>query len=263
MICLAPPRPLGYVRAERVAPASVGAVTAKQPTGADRLRRPLNRAVRRTLRGSSCGADIGMRRRRAFLLTVLGGLLGWPRFAVAQQAERTYRVGWLSTAALRTEPYNLAFVDRLREVGFVEGRNLVIEFRSAQGLLTASPSWPATLRSRTATSSFRPAPKGIWPRSSRPAGTRQSSWSQSTMTPLPPAISQAWRAQEGESPGYARYDERSRGTMSASTTAQPRALTTMGFTSISATWWRSAHAKSASAVRQRARAARSPGGRPR
>lgn len=73
-----------------------------------------------------------MRSRRAFL-TALGGLLAWPRLVVAQQTERTYRVGWLSTAALRTEPYNLAFVDRLREVGFVEGRNLVIEFRSAQG----------------------------------------------------------------------------------------------------------------------------------
>ena len=73
-----------------------------------------------------------MRSRRAFL-TALGGLLAWPRFALAQQAERTYRVGWLSTAALRTEPYNLAFVDRLREVGFVEDRNLVIVFRSAQG----------------------------------------------------------------------------------------------------------------------------------
>ena len=54
-----------------------------------------------------------------------------------------------------------------------------------------------------------------------------------------------------------------RGTMSASTTAQPRSLTMIGFTSISARWWRSAHAKSPSAVRQRARAARSPGGRPR
>src|SRR5207253_2615633 len=33
----------------------------------------------------------------------------------------------------RTETYNVAFVERLRELGFVEGRNLVIEFRSAEG----------------------------------------------------------------------------------------------------------------------------------
>ena len=85
-----------------------------------------------------------MRSRRAFL-TALGGLLAWPRFAVAQQAERIYRVGWLSTAALRTEPYNLAFVDRLREVGFVEGRNLVIEFRSAQGRIDRLPELASNL----------------------------------------------------------------------------------------------------------------------
>jgi hypothetical protein len=85
-----------------------------------------------------------MRSRRAFL-TPLGGLLAWPRFAAAQQAERIYRVGWLSTAALRTEPYNLAFVDRLREVGFVEGRNPVIEFRSGQGRIDSLSELAADL----------------------------------------------------------------------------------------------------------------------
>jgi putative ABC transport system substrate-binding protein len=59
--------------------------------------------------------------------------------AVAQQAERTYRVGWLSTAARRTEPYNIAFVKRLGEAGFVEGRNLVIEFRTAEGRIDRIP----------------------------------------------------------------------------------------------------------------------------
>jgi len=79
-----------------------------------------------------------MSTRRAFL-TALGGLLAWPRLAVAQQAERTYRVGWLSTAAQRTEPYNIAFVKRLGEVGFVEGRNLVIEFRTSEGRIDRLP----------------------------------------------------------------------------------------------------------------------------
>jgi len=63
----------------------------------------------------------------------LGGVLALPRSAVAQQAERIYRLGWLSTATLRTELYGIAFVQRLRELGFAEGRNLVIEFRTAQG----------------------------------------------------------------------------------------------------------------------------------
>ena len=75
---------------------------------------------------------IGRNNRRDFLVA-LGGVLALPRSAVAQQAERIYRLGWLSTATLRTELYGIAFVQRLRELGFAEGRNLVIEFRTAQG----------------------------------------------------------------------------------------------------------------------------------
>jgi putative ABC transport system substrate-binding protein len=69
----------------------------------------------------------------------LGGVLALPRFALAQQAERTYRVGWLSSSALRSEPYNIAFEQHLRELGFAEGRNLVIEFRTAEGRLERLP----------------------------------------------------------------------------------------------------------------------------
>ena len=75
----------------------------------------------------------------------LGGVLAWPRFALAQQAERTYRVGWLSAGAPRTEPYNVAFVQRLRELGFAEGRNLVIEFRTAEGRIERLPELAADL----------------------------------------------------------------------------------------------------------------------
>jgi putative tryptophan/tyrosine transport system substrate-binding protein len=63
----------------------------------------------------------------------LGGMLGWPRFALAQQAGRIYRVGWLDSSGTRTEPYQIAFVRRLRDLGFAEGRNLVIEFRTTEG----------------------------------------------------------------------------------------------------------------------------------
>jgi len=73
-----------------------------------------------------------MNNRRGFLMA-LGGLLALPRFAFAQQAERTYRVGWLNSADRRGAPYHIAFEQRLRELGFAEGRNLVIEFRTAEG----------------------------------------------------------------------------------------------------------------------------------
>ncbi len=55
--------------------------------------------------------------------------LAWPAWpAGAQQPGRTYRLGWLSSTE-RQEPYALAMVQRLRELGFVEGGNLSIEFR--------------------------------------------------------------------------------------------------------------------------------------
>jgi putative ABC transport system substrate-binding protein len=63
----------------------------------------------------------------------LGGVLAWPRFALAQQAGRIYRVGWLDSSGTRTEPYQIAFVQRLRDLGFAERRNLVIEFRTTEG----------------------------------------------------------------------------------------------------------------------------------
>ena len=85
-----------------------------------------------------------MNPRRTFLM-VLGGALAWPRFALAQQPDRTYRVGWLSSSTPRTESYFVAFEQRLRELGFAEGRNLVIEFRFAEGRIDRLPELAADL----------------------------------------------------------------------------------------------------------------------
>ena len=64
---------------------------------------------------------------------VMSGLMASPRFALAQHAERVYRVGWLDSTGGRNEPYQIALVQRLNELGFAEGRNLVIEFRTTEG----------------------------------------------------------------------------------------------------------------------------------
>lgn len=70
-----------------------------------------------------------MNRRDATLVSAaLAAGCGIPA-ARAQQPGRTYRIGWLS-ATTRNEPYAVAMVQRLAEMGFVEGRNLVIEFRT-------------------------------------------------------------------------------------------------------------------------------------
>src|SRR5262249_40047327 len=62
-----------------------------------------------------------------------------------QQPGRTYRVGILDSTGKRFEPYYLAFDQRLRELGFAEGHNLVIEFRTSGGRVERLPALAADL----------------------------------------------------------------------------------------------------------------------
>jgi ABC-type uncharacterized transport system substrate-binding protein len=55
-----------------------------------------------------------------------------PLTAEAQQGRQVWRVGLLSTATARSGPQFIAFVQRLRELGYVEGYNFTFEFRDAE-----------------------------------------------------------------------------------------------------------------------------------
>ena len=73
--------------------------------------------------------------RRTFLATIgAAGIAAVPLVGEAQQAEKLYRVGMLERTPL---PINAANVDGfrrgLRELGYVEGKNFAIEYRSADG----------------------------------------------------------------------------------------------------------------------------------
>jgi putative tryptophan/tyrosine transport system substrate-binding protein len=72
-------------------------------------------------------------RRREFL-TLLGGAAAvWPLAARAQQAKAAI-IGLLGTGtAAAQSQWTAAFVQRMRELGWVEGRNLAIEYRWAEG----------------------------------------------------------------------------------------------------------------------------------
>ncbi len=70
--------------------------------------------------------------RRRFLLTSLAGALVQPFAAEAQQAGKVHRIGVLEVVGAGLNAANLnAFRQGLRELGYVEGRNFVIEYRSA------------------------------------------------------------------------------------------------------------------------------------
>jgi ABC-type uncharacterized transport system substrate-binding protein len=71
-------------------------------------------------------------KRREFI-TLLGGAAAWPLAARAQQAGKPSTIGFLGTDAAAWRPWTDAFVERLRELGWIEGRTIAIEYRWAQG----------------------------------------------------------------------------------------------------------------------------------
>ena len=72
--------------------------------------------------------------RRKFLATLLGGAATWPLAARAQQPAKLPTIGFLgaNTPAVQIR-WTAAFVQRLRELGWIEGRTIAIEFRWAEG----------------------------------------------------------------------------------------------------------------------------------
>jgi putative ABC transport system substrate-binding protein len=71
-------------------------------------------------------------RRREFITLLGGAAVAWPVAARAQQPAKTPRIGVLRPGALR-DPSLDEFVRSLRELGYVENQNVVIEYRVAEG----------------------------------------------------------------------------------------------------------------------------------
>jgi putative tryptophan/tyrosine transport system substrate-binding protein len=84
-------------------------------------------------------------RRREFIAT-LGGAAAWPIAARGQQQPKVWRIGMLETISAELNAANLgAFRQGLRELGYVEGRNLVLDYRSADGDAKRFPGLVAEL----------------------------------------------------------------------------------------------------------------------
>ena len=78
--------------------------------------------------------EASMRFRRVGLITTLAlGLLAVPFAAEAQQAAKVPRIGYLTPNIAANPHLSEAFLQGLRDLGYVEGRNIVIEYRSAEG----------------------------------------------------------------------------------------------------------------------------------
>ena len=134
--------------------------------------------------------------RRGFIAAMGGSILARPLAAGAQLAAKVHRIGVLEVLESASNVANLsAFRQRLRELGYVEDQNLVIEYRSADGRAERFPDLAielvqlgievmvtngdsAALAAKRATqtipivmaSSFDPAGAGIVASLARPAG---------------------------------------------------------------------------------------------
>jgi putative ABC transport system substrate-binding protein len=85
--------------------------------------------------------------RRRFIGSLALGLLAAPLVAKAQPAGKVPRIGVLvvSEPASPTEPHVTAFRQGLREVGYVEGQNVAVEYRYAHGKMELVPELVAEL----------------------------------------------------------------------------------------------------------------------
>ena len=84
-----------------------------------------------------------MSTRRAFI-TLLGGAAAWPIAARAQQS-KVARIGALYIGLADAESFKKELVEGLRQLGYVEGKDIAFEFRSADGRLDRLPELAAEL----------------------------------------------------------------------------------------------------------------------
>ncbi|MEO8754041.1 MAG: ABC transporter substrate-binding protein [Casimicrobiaceae bacterium] len=90
-----------------------------------------------------------MTNRRTFVRTLGGGLVAASLAVHAQPAKKVYRIGFLEAGAASVNEHFLrAFESGLREFGYVEGTNLVIDARWAEGRADRFPELLAELAAR-------------------------------------------------------------------------------------------------------------------
>src|SRR5271169_2233000 len=101
----------------------------------------MHNAVRTGKLGASeCGG--AHMRRREFITLIGGAAAAWPLAARAQQ--KVWRIGYLS-GRFGPSDTSHSFVQGLRELGYIEGENLIVEYRLAMGKNERLPELAADL----------------------------------------------------------------------------------------------------------------------
>src|SRR5262245_46001952 len=123
----------------------------EQPAGSEIPRHPLT--DRRQFSILRCGPPLGVgncmqfdQKRRAFITLLGGAAAAWPLAASAQQQTKIARIGILGLAsAAAVAPYVNAVRAGLRDLGYIEGTNLIIEYRFGDGNYDRLPNLAARL----------------------------------------------------------------------------------------------------------------------
>src|SRR5215813_11376386 len=84
-------------------------------------------------------------KRRAFVTLLGGAAVAWPLAARAQQSAKVPRVGILSPAASETAATLTAFREGIRDLGYIEGQTIALDFRLSKGIMDALPVLAAEL----------------------------------------------------------------------------------------------------------------------
>ena len=82
-------------------------------------------------------------KRREFIAG-LGSAVAWPAVGRAQRAtKKIARIGWLASGDPISYRHSLAaFLDGLSALNYVEAKNILIEYRWANGVITRLQNWP-------------------------------------------------------------------------------------------------------------------------
>lgn len=84
--------------------------------------------------------------KKIIIFLLVNAILASVQLAEAQQAKKIHRIGFLaSSAGERLKSRLAAFQQRLRELGYVQGQNIIIELRSAEGKFERLPGLAAEL----------------------------------------------------------------------------------------------------------------------